>query len=95
MVLVVMLPGQVMIGGGGTSVTVKVQVLMLPQASVAVQLTLVLPETKPVPGNGTQTRSATPLQASVAVGGTYCTTPPEHTFVGPLLHTHGQVRQPQ
>jgi hypothetical protein len=94
-VLVVILPGQVMVGGGETKLTVKVQVLTLPQSSAAVQVTLVLPETKPVPGNGEHTMFGTPPQRSVAVGGAYCTTPPEHVVLVPRLHTHGQVRLPQ
>jgi len=94
-VLVVMLPGQVMVGGGDTKLTVKVQVATLPQSSTAVQVTLVLPETKLTPGSGRQVMAGTPPQGSVAVGGTYCTTPPEHTVLVPRLHTHGQVRLPQ
>jgi hypothetical protein len=95
-VLVVMLPGPVMVGGGGSSVTVKVHELTLPQSSTAVQVTLVLPEMKlTTPGNGEQMMFGTPPQVSVAVGGTYCTTPPEHTVLVPRLHTQGQVRLPQ
>jgi hypothetical protein len=94
-VLVVMLPGQVMVGSGACSVTAKLQELVLPQSSVAVQVTLVLPATKPTPGTGTQTTVGTPPQLSVAVGGVYCTEPPEHTVVVPLLQTQGKVRLPQ
>ena len=94
-VLVVMLPGQVMVGSGACSVTVKLQELVLPQSSVAVQVTLVLPAMKPTPGTGTQTTLGTPPQLSLAVGGMYCTEPPEHTVVVPLLQTHGKVRLPQ
>ena len=95
-VLVVMLPGLVMVGGGGSSVTLKVHELTLPQSSTAVQVTLVLPEMKlTTPGNGEQMMFGTPPQVSVAVGGTYCTTPPEHTVLVPRLHTQGQVRLPQ
>jgi len=93
-VLVVMLPGQVMVGCGVCSVTVKLQELVLPQSSTAVQVTLVLPATKPTPGSGTQVTVGTPPQLSVAVGGTYCTTP-EHTVLVPRLQTHGKVRLPQ
>ena len=95
-VLVVMLPGPVMVGGGGSSVTVKVHELTLPQSSTAVQVTLVLPAMKlTTPGSGEQMMFGTPPQVSVAVGGTYCTTPPEHTVLVPRLHTQGQVRLPQ
>ena len=94
-VLVVMLPGQAMVGSGFCSATVKLQELVLPQSSTAVQVTLVLPAMKPTPGCGTQTTLGTPPQLSVAVGGMYCTSPPEHTVVVPLLHTHGKVRLPQ
>jgi hypothetical protein len=94
-VLVVMLPGQVIIGSGACSVTVKLQELVLPQSSIAVQVTFVLPAMKPTPGSGTQVTLGTPPQLSVAVGGVYCTTPPEHTVVVPLLHTHVKVRLPQ
>jgi hypothetical protein len=94
-VFVVMLPGQAMFGGGDASDTVKLQVFVLPQSSAAVHVTLVLPVTKPVPGTGTQTTFGTPPQGSLAVGGTYCTTPPEHTVDVPRLQTHGNVRLPQ
>ena len=94
-VLVVMLPGQVMVGGGETCETVKLHVLVLPQSSVAVQITLVLPVTNPTPGFGSQTTLGTPPQLSAAVGGVYWTAPPEHTVVVPLLQIHGNVRLPQ
>jgi hypothetical protein len=51
----VMLPGQVMIsGGGGNTVTVKLQELDRPQESVALQLTVLVPIGNTLPLGGTQ-----------------------------------------
>src|SRR5277367_399111 len=71
-VLVVIFPGQAMVGSGDCSVTVKLHELVLPQSSIAVQITLVVPVTKPTPGCGTQTRFGTPPQVLLTVGGVYC-----------------------
>ena len=50
-----MLPGQVMIsGGGGNTVTVKLQELDRPQESVALQLTVLVPIGNTLPLGGTQ-----------------------------------------
>jgi hypothetical protein len=94
-VFVVILPGQVIFGGGATSETVKPQVFVLPQSSTAVHVTLVLPVTNPVPGNGTHVTFGMPPHVSPAVGATYCTTPPEQVVDVPRLQTHGNVRLPQ
>jgi hypothetical protein len=73
-VLVLMLAGQVMLGGAVSfTVTVKLQLATLPAASVAVQVTVFVPLKKTLPLVGVQL-TVTPEQLSVAVAGAKPTT---------------------
>jgi hypothetical protein len=67
--LVVMLPGQVIVGAWlSVTVTLKLHEPTLPEESVTVQLTGVVPVRKVEPDAGTHTTDPTPEQLSLTLG---------------------------